>query len=174
MKLIINIPDEAYELLKSKSELDNIAESIIANGTPISTEGDLISRPELKKAIIKRLGIKSEEFLLASERTIYDEIDNAPTVDLWQMRQEATENALKKAEVLYGRPQGEYETACNVLLSLEQIVRRSDGWEDSAVEAVHNAIQTAIKCMHERPHIIDNCDMNVFEPEKYMKGGEEE
>lgn len=34
MKLIIDIPDEAYELLKRKSELDNIAESIIANGTP--------------------------------------------------------------------------------------------------------------------------------------------
>ena len=25
----------------------------------------------------------------------------------------------------------------------------------------------------ERPHIIDNCDMNVFEPEKYMKEGED-
>ena len=36
-------------------------------------------------------------------------IDNAPTVDIWQLRQEATENALKKAEVLYGRPQGEWE-----------------------------------------------------------------
>lgn len=47
--------------------------------------------------------------------------------------------------------QGEYETACNVLLSLEQIVRSSDGWEDSAVEAVHNAVKTAIKCMHGRP-----------------------
>jgi DNA-directed RNA polymerase subunit RPC12/RpoP len=35
-------------------------------------------------------------------------IENAPTVDLWQMRQEATENALKKAEVLYGRTQGEW------------------------------------------------------------------
>lgn len=46
---------------------------------------------------------------------------------------------------------GEYKTACNVLLSLEQIVRSSDGWEDSAVEAVHNAVQTAIKYMHERP-----------------------
>lgn len=49
------------------------------------------------------------------------------------------------------RSQGEYKTACNVLLSLEQIVRSSDGWEDSAVESVHNAVQTAIKCMHERP-----------------------
>lgn len=35
MKLIIDIPDEAYEKLKSKSTLDNIAESIIANGTPL-------------------------------------------------------------------------------------------------------------------------------------------
>lgn len=34
MKLIINIPEKAYEMLKSKSELDNIAESIIANGIP--------------------------------------------------------------------------------------------------------------------------------------------
>lgn len=25
----------------------------------------------------------------------------------------------------------------------------------------------------ERPHFIDNCDMNVFEPEKYMEGGAE-
>lgn len=35
-------------------------------------------------------------------------IDNAPTVDIWQMRQEAIENALKKAEVLYKRSQGEW------------------------------------------------------------------
>lgn len=45
------------------------------------------------------------------------------------------------------RQQGEYKIACNVLLSLEQIVKGSEGWEDSAVEAVHNAVQTAIKCM---------------------------
>lgn len=44
-----------------------------------------------------------------------------------------------------------YKIACNVLLDLEQLVRRSDGWEDSAVEAVHNAVQTAIKCIHEKP-----------------------
>lgn len=34
MKVIIDIPDNAYELLKNKAELDNIAESIIANGKP--------------------------------------------------------------------------------------------------------------------------------------------
>ena len=35
-------------------------------------------------------------------------IDNAPSVDLWEMRLEATENSLKKAEVLYERPKGEW------------------------------------------------------------------
>ena len=35
MQVVIDIPDEAYELLKRKSELDNIAESIIANGIPM-------------------------------------------------------------------------------------------------------------------------------------------
>lgn len=45
MKVIIDIPDKAYELLKSKSELDNIAESIIANGIPLPKgHGDLIDR----------------------------------------------------------------------------------------------------------------------------------
>lgn len=34
MKLVIDIPDKAYELLKNKQVLDNIAESIIANGKP--------------------------------------------------------------------------------------------------------------------------------------------
>ena len=71
MKLMINIPDEAYELLKSKSELDNIAESIIANGTPISTKGDLISRSDLKK-VFDNLGYLTVKI----ERII----DNAPTV----------------------------------------------------------------------------------------------
>ena len=96
--------------------------------------------------------------------------DNGETLVLTDMRGYTRAVRLLPYEE---RPKGEYETACNVLLSLEQIVRKSEGWEDSAVEAVHNAIQTAIKCMHERPHIIDNCDMNVFEPEKYMKGGAE-
>lgn len=63
-------------------------------------------------------------------KQILTDIDNAPTVDII--------------------PKGEYEIACNVLLSLEQIVRKSDGWEDSAIEAIHNAVQTAIKCMHDR------------------------
>ncbi len=48
MKLIINIPDKAYELLKSRSELDNIAESIIANGIPYEErpQGEWIEKVE--------------------------------------------------------------------------------------------------------------------------------
>lgn len=79
MKLIINIPDEAYELLKNKSELDNIAESIIANGKPISTEGDLISRSKLKKAIEDSDIIHCVTNLWYKD--ILKEIDNAPTVE---------------------------------------------------------------------------------------------
>ena len=48
MELLIKIPDEAYELLKSKPVLDNIAESIITNGTPLPKgHGDLIDRNAL-------------------------------------------------------------------------------------------------------------------------------
>ena len=48
MEVVIKIPDEAYELLKNKPTLDNIAESIIANGTPLPKgHGDLIDRDKL-------------------------------------------------------------------------------------------------------------------------------
>ena len=55
-------------------------------------------------------------------------IDNTPTVDLWQMRQEATENALKKAEVLASieRPQSEWVEShicsCGKILRMEMNV----------------------------------------------------
>ena len=42
----------------------------------------LIDADALKKAIIKRLGIKSEQYLLASERSIYNLIDEQPTIEL--------------------------------------------------------------------------------------------
>jgi len=43
--------------------------------------GRLIDADKLKEAIIKRLGIRSEKYLLDSEKVIYEEIDNAPTVE---------------------------------------------------------------------------------------------
>ncbi len=63
---------------------------------------DLISREALKKEIIE-LNLDN-----TSHWSVIYKIDNAPTVDIWQLRQEVTENALKKAEVLYGRPQGKW------------------------------------------------------------------
>lgn len=43
--------------------------------------GRLINADELKKSIIKKLGIANEEFLLESEKAVFEEIDKAPTVD---------------------------------------------------------------------------------------------
>lgn len=109
MKLIIDIPDELFNIFKkhgimafdyfSEYDKDQIAISI-AHGTPYNPSGDLISRSELKQMIPAPI---EDEYKL-----VHRIIDNAQAVDLWQMRQEATENALKKAEVLYGRPQGEW------------------------------------------------------------------
>lgn len=74
--------------------------------------GDLISREALLKAMeeerqyLLARGLRGAEHILVHH--CLPLIDNAPTVDLWKMRQEATENALKKAEELYKRPQGEW------------------------------------------------------------------
>ena len=53
MKLIIDIPEEKYEWVKKNNPNadTNSIVGVIINGTPVSTEGDLISRSELKKAI---------------------------------------------------------------------------------------------------------------------------
>ena len=65
---------------------------------------DLISRSEAEKLGATCLAKRNENGQLEAIISL----DNAPIVDLWQMRQDATENALKKAEVLYGRQQGEW------------------------------------------------------------------
>ena len=89
-------------------------------------QGDCISREGIRKALNEafdcedatKYGNKNAEQQSKSYSTLMlyeianiveDCCDNAPTVDLWQMRQEATENALKKAEVLYGSSQGSWE-----------------------------------------------------------------
>ena len=50
----------------------------------------LIDADALKKAIIKRLGIKSEKYLLASERSIYNIIDEQPTIEQPKEQQKIT------------------------------------------------------------------------------------
>ena len=86
MKLLIDIPYEAYytfkcDLEKGNPNLNALAE-IVANGTPI-TEGDLISREWL---------LKRARYTNALECNMYvvpvSVIDNAPTVDLKDIYQE--------------------------------------------------------------------------------------
>lgn len=48
----------------------------------------LIDADETTKAIIKRLGIGSERYLLPSERAIVDVIESMPTVDAEPVRHE--------------------------------------------------------------------------------------
>ena len=42
----------------------------------------LIDADELKKAIINHLCVKSEDYLLPAEKSIYDLIDNQPTINM--------------------------------------------------------------------------------------------
>lgn len=79
MQIIINIPDEAYELLKSKSQLDNIAESIIANGTPLPKgHGDLIDANILRSMYSINQATNRGNFYTVVG--IQKWIDDAPTV----------------------------------------------------------------------------------------------
>lgn len=142
MKRIIEIEDN-YEGMLLKEALHDLNDCVLPvvggksvafaieilraleNGKPYDDSGDLISRSDLIKDF-NNLASDDYNEPIWYQKTVFETIDNAPTVE---------------------RPQGDYETECNVLLSLEQIVRRSEGWEDDAIEAVHNAVQTAIKCM---------------------------
>lgn len=73
MEVVIKIPDEAYELLKSKPALDNIAESIIANGTLLPKgHGDLIDR----NALITELETDYHNSLSESGAHLFVEITN--------------------------------------------------------------------------------------------------
>jgi len=127
-KLIIEIEDKDYErACKATMSFDGAMHiyQAIAQSIPYNPSGDYISREALKDAIENQdkfaclPDTKLVPFHMLNEpeknyepyvhlRDIRNAIDNAPTVDLWQMRQEATENALKKAEVLYAGPKGEW------------------------------------------------------------------
>lgn len=57
------------------------------------TEGDLISRKDLKLAIREMPDWCGDDAYYSGVNDVSRLIDNAQAVDLWQMRQEATENA---------------------------------------------------------------------------------
>ena len=82
IELVIKIPEEEYRWITKSDEtvFANIASKecmlhAIKNGTPIPKgHSSLIDRQETLDAIIKRLGISSEKYLLESERAIYQQI----------------------------------------------------------------------------------------------------
>ena len=76
-------------------------------------------------------------------KQILQDIDNAPIV-CHRYRGFCVPN--KDAE-----PKEDRETACNVLLSIEQIVRNSDGWDEDAIQAVHDAVQLAVMTLRGAP-----------------------
>ena len=69
---------------------------------------DLISREALKEDLAKE--IKTNDMGVWLKILLV--IDNATPVDLWHIRREATENALKKAEEIYKRPKGKWIGDC--------------------------------------------------------------
>lgn len=107
MKMIIDIPDEVYEICKQMYNNGDArcAEWHIAHGIPYKEkpQGDLISREALKKALNTEL----KDHLLYLPIAFKDLIDNAPTVEY------TFEEAFQKTvceQRLYcpERPQGEY------------------------------------------------------------------
>ena len=86
MKLIIDIDDKEYEFIKDLRSLMigrgtcktiqyNVINAI-KNGTPVSTDGDLISREALKQALDEQMNNFEEN----CRDSVFDIIDNAPTV----------------------------------------------------------------------------------------------
>ena len=104
MKLIIDIPDKAYEIfLKEQCFPVGIdIEYFIMHGTPYESEvkGDLISREALKE----QFGYTDEWY---KSRTVTQIINNAPTVD--KGYQEGHIDGMLQAEKLYARPTGKWE-----------------------------------------------------------------
>ena len=85
MKLIIDIPDYELEEVKNGSIASNIILKAVKNGTPITTDGDLISRNALKEEIEKNkeIGLDKNNEPCIEFMQIYqikNLIDNAPTV----------------------------------------------------------------------------------------------
>ena len=90
MKLIIDIPEMAYEAFKEwhKNKVSTVEQSIIANGIPYEErpQGDLISREALKHKFAQITYVRFTAdmgqggFEMFSEKEIEDIIDKATTV----------------------------------------------------------------------------------------------
>ena len=133
MKLIIDIPDSDYERIKDLVETDTkyttattvgTAYQVIANGIPVSNDGDLISRNALKKDFKERLAKCDEWIEKAKDKEtrirastvkafiaeVIMTIDNAPTVETKTTYDvnRAYDRGYITAMNAYARPKGEW------------------------------------------------------------------
>ncbi len=119
MQLIIDIPDDQYEYIKKSDKNTFAAVSskecmlyAIKNGTPVSTDGDLISREALKEEFAKHTDSWGDL------QVGWDHlIDNAPTIKTFTLL-EIEENYRKGLEKGLSeweteRPHGEWEKCQN-------------------------------------------------------------
>ena len=117
MKLIIDIDKEDYERLHwttiGKTAVDHSEKlrKYILNGTPVSTDGDTISRSALKKAITDRLVsvTHSSDYadgLQDGYLNTINEIDNAPAVEPYISPEVLNQFAKYVAE--HERPKGKW------------------------------------------------------------------
>ena len=80
MKLIIDMPEEVMKAIQNGEDYRYDIHTAIAQGTSVSTEGDLISRKALKEHKFIIAGT-SEPYAKGWNDAIDSIIDNAPTVD---------------------------------------------------------------------------------------------
>lgn len=82
-KVLIDIPEKEYQacVRRDANMTGSIADSYIATGTFLpNSQGDLISRSELKKTFEEVYPLATNEMGGVVNKQIYDTIDNAPTV----------------------------------------------------------------------------------------------
>lgn len=150
MKLTIDIPEEIIEYIKNNGCLsviynDEVAKAII-DGTPVSTEGDLISREALKKACSEMVrGSNNSDFIpCPSWNNAMELIDNAPTVeelsyDMGYVMgyQDGLEDGLQDI-----RPQGEW-----IRLDLaKRVIAKFKGYiDEDMIERIQIALEKAVE-----------------------------
>lgn len=114
-QVILTIPDsvdlsalrEMKLILRYYKDGNDLYEYLTDSFSLSEAKGDLISREALKEAI-KEEQAEGFVYVASAFDKVYELIDNAPTVDIWKIRQEGAENGFKKAEHLYKRPKGEW------------------------------------------------------------------
>ena len=106
VKVVIDIPDYELEEVQNGSIASGVILKAVRNGTPINTDGDLISRSALKEAL-SQTPYNDYDDLTRTENLI----DNATTVEAEKAKEGELVKAYTKgfdAGVETVRPQGEW------------------------------------------------------------------